>query len=110
MQTLQLATEDAGKNRFGAVRNAELLNAQQQRTYSQAQQRQAVTARDLLDTAYNYSELYINYRKKFIAIKLEGAQARSAIVKEVEALFAEQGYSRVDTPQGIIYRIPRAVM
>ena len=107
MQTKQLLTEDAKHNAWGAARNAEMLNNKLKHTYNLAQQRKAITARDLLDTAYSYSKLYINYRKTFIAIKLEGARAKDATAQRVNTLFAELGYVRVDTPQGIIYRIMR---
>lgn len=109
MKTITLQTEDAGYNARGAAINAEMLNNKLKHTYTVEQQRRAITARDLLDTAYKYNKLYINYRKTFIAIKLEGARAKDSMARQVETLFVELGYQRVDTAQGTIYRIMRAV-
>ena len=109
MKTLTLNTEDAGYNARGAAINADMLNNKHKHTYTMEQQRKAITARDLLDTAYSYSKLYINYRSKFIAIKLEGARAKDSMARQVETLFAELGYTKAVTAQGTIYRIMRVV-
>jgi hypothetical protein len=61
----------------------------------------------LLDSAYSYSKLYINYRKKFIAIKAEGARAKDAFAREVVKCFEANGYGVVTTPQGMIVRIDK---
>jgi hypothetical protein len=67
----------------------------------------AVTARDLIDTAFSYTNLYINYRAKFIAIKAEGARRKDSMAQEVVKLFETNGYGVVTTPQGMIVRIDR---
>ena len=77
----ELDTKDAGKFAYAAAIDAQRRNSNNKSTYSQEQIRRAVTARDLLDTAFSYSKLYINYRAKFIAIKAEGARARDSMAK-----------------------------
>jgi len=105
-----LNTEDAGPNRRGAAINAAIQNAHQRATYSRQQQQEAITARDLLDTAYRSTDLYVNWRKTFISIAIRGAQARGRdTANQVELLFQSRGYERVTTPQAVVYRIPRAV-
>ena len=103
----ELETQEAGGFAFAAVMDAQRRNSNNKSHYSQVQINKAVTARDLLDTAFSYSKLYINYRKKFIAIKAEGARAKSAVSKEVVKLFEANGYDVVSTPQGLIVRIDK---
>jgi hypothetical protein len=105
----ELDTKEAGRFAFAAACDAQRRNTNNKSTYSNEQIHSALTARDLLDTAFRYSRLYINYRKRFIAIKAEGARARDAMSKQVLALFAERGYSVVSTPQGMIVRIDKVV-
>ena len=101
----ELETKAAGSYAYAAARDAQRQNSNNKSTYSQDQIRRALTVRDLLDSAYSYTNLYINYRKKFIAIKAEGARARDRMAKEVVALFESNGYLVASTPQGLIVRI-----
>ena len=101
----ELDTKDAGSYAYAAARDAQRQNSNNKSTYSQDQIRRALTVRDLLDSAYSYTNLYINYRKRFIAIKAEGARARDRMAKEVVALFESNGYLVASTPQGLIVRI-----
>jgi len=103
----ELDTKDAGVFAFAAAQDAQRRNSNNKSTYSQEQIRRAVTARDLLDTAFSYSRLYINYRQKFIAVKAEGARAKGTMAKDVVALFETNGYFVASTPQGMIVRIAR---
>ena len=105
-----LNNEDAGTHSRGAAINAAINNAHLRATYSRQQQQEAITARDLLDSAYRSQALYVNWRKTFISIAIRGAQARMQdTANQVELLFESRGYARVTTPQAVIYRIPRAV-
>jgi hypothetical protein len=101
----ELDTKDAGSYAYAAARDAQRQNSNNKSTYSQDQIRRALTVRDLLDSAYTYTNLYINYRKKFIAVKAEGARARDAMAKEVVKLFETNGYLVAQSPQGLIVRI-----
>ena len=103
----ELDTKDAGRFAFAAAVDAQRRNTNNKSHYSQDQIRKAVTVRDLIDTAFSYSKLYINYRQKFIAIKAEGARAKDAMAKEVVKCFEANGYGVVSTPQGMIIRIDK---
>jgi hypothetical protein len=103
----ELETKDAGRYAFAAAMDAQRQNSNNKSHYSQEQIRQAVTARDLIDTAFSYTNLYINYRAKFIAIKAEGARRKDAMAHEVVKLFENNGYGVVTTAQGMIVRIDR---
>jgi hypothetical protein len=103
----ELDTKDAGTYAFAAARDAQRQNSNNKSTYSQEQIRRALTVRDLLDSAFSYKSLYINYRKKFIAVKAEGARAKDRMAKEVVTLFESNGYLVAATPQGMIVRIAK---
>ena len=103
----ELETKQAGGFAFAAAMDAQRQNSNNKSTYSQDQIRKALTVRDLLDSAFSYKSLYINYRKKFIAVKAEGARARDRMAKEVVELFETNGYNVAQTPQGVIVRIAK---
>ena len=101
----ELDTKDAGSYAYAAARDAQRKNSNNKSHYTQDQIRKALSVRDLLDSAFSYTNLYINYRQKFIAIKAEGARARDSMAKEVITLFESNGYLVASTPQGVIVRI-----
>jgi hypothetical protein len=101
----ELDTKDAGSYAYAAARDAQRRNSNNKSHYTQDQIRKALSVRDLLDSAFTYKNLYINYRQKFIAIKAEGARARDSMAKEVINLFESNGYLVASTPQGVIVRI-----
>jgi len=103
----ELETRQAGQFAFAAVMDAQRQNSNNKSTYTQEQVRKALTVRDLLDSAFSYKTLYINYRKKFIAVKAEGARARDSMAREVVALFESNGYDVAQSPQGLIVRIAK---
>jgi hypothetical protein len=103
----ELETKPAGSFAYAAAMDAQRQNSNNKSTYTQEQVRQALTVRDLLDSAFSYNTLYINYRKKFIAVKAEGARARDSMAKQVVALFESNGYDVASTPQGLIVRIAK---
>jgi hypothetical protein len=59
----ELDTKDAGGFAFAAAMDAQRQNSNNKSTYSQDQIRKALSVRDLLDSAFSYKSLYINYRK-----------------------------------------------
>ena len=103
----ELDTKEAGKFAWAAAMDAQRRNTNNKSHYSADQIKKAVTASDLIDTAFSYSNLYIDYRQKWIAVKAEGARAKSALSKEVIKLFETNGYGVVSTPQGLIVRIDK---
>jgi hypothetical protein len=103
----ELETKQAGQFAFAAAMDAQRQNSNNKSTYSQEQIRKALTVRDLLDSAFSYKTLYINYRQKFIAVKAEGARARDSMAREVVTLFESNGYDVAQSPQGLIVRIAK---
>jgi hypothetical protein len=104
---LELDTKDAGQFARAAAMDAQRRNSNNKSHYTQEQVRKALSVRDLLDSAFSYKTLYINYRKKFIAVKAEGARAKDRMAKEVVELFESNGYTVAQTPQGLLVRIAK---
>ena len=103
----ELDTKEAGGYARAAAMDAQRQNSNNKSHYTQEQVRKALTVRDLLDSAFSYKTLYINYRKKFIAVKAEGARAKDQMAKEVVELFESNGYTVAQTPQGLLVRIAK---
>jgi len=103
----ELDTKEAGGFAYAAAMDAQRRNSNNKSHYTPEQVRKALSVRDLLDSAFSYKTLYINYRAKFIAVKAEGARAKDAMAKEVVSLFESNGYCVAQTPQGVIVRIAR---
>ncbi len=107
LEVKQINTETSRRPWF--VKNdVERLNAKWGPTYTARQRSAAQQALDLLDSAYHYQGAYINYRKKFIAVKLDRPIKRNRLyAATADAHFADKGYSKVVSPQGFVVRIPR---
>ena len=103
----ELETKSAGRFSWAAAMDAQRRNSNNKSLYSAEQIKQALTVHDLLDTAFSYSKLYIDYRQKWISVKAEGARAKDALAREVVKLFESNGYGVVSTPQGMIVRIDK---
>ena len=106
----ELDTKEAGTFAFAAVMDAQRRNTNNKSLYTPEQIRKALSVRDLLDSAFSYKNLYINYRKKFIAVKAEGARAKDTFALEVMLGFEASGYGVVATQQGIIVRLDSAAV
>ena len=104
----ELNTVGAGNFAFAAAMDALRRNGEMRSTYTSNQRKRAQSIYDLLDTAYSYKNMYMNFRKKFVSIKLEGARARDTMARDVEAMFRAEGIERLVSAQGVIYRINRA--
>jgi hypothetical protein len=103
----ELETKDAGRYAYAAAMDAQRRNSNNKSRYSAEQIRKALSARDLLDSAFAYTRLYINYRERFIAVKADMARSKGKLSKEVLELFKSNGYDVVATPQALIVRIAK---
>ena len=108
MQTHTSETKDAGFFAYAAMRDARMRNEAMKSTYSDSERVRAERMRVGLECVYRSKEVHINYRKKFIAVKLSNAIVRDrASVADLERFYALEGISKEITPQAVIYRIPR---
>lgn len=107
---VELKTKNAGFNARGAAINAEYISRMNAATWTSAQRAAAQTVIDLVDCAYEFEESFKNFRKTFIAIKFSKPKVIDPKqAKIIDEIFAERGYSKAVTEQGIVIRIPRAV-
>ena len=110
MQEKELNTVSAGVYAHGAAINAEYHNRMNAATYTSGQRSQAQSVIDIVDLAYKYDATYVNFRKTFIAVKIEGAMVRDRkLARQVDEILTEKGYTKAVTPQGIVVRILRVV-
>lgn len=75
--------------------------------HDQSKKVRAEQIKQVLELCYLAEESYITYRKRFIAIKI----SKPCVVKDATTLAAfeqdwsQQGIEKIDTPQGVIYRL-----
>jgi hypothetical protein len=107
MLSTVLKTEES-VNKFGASLDARMRNHASKSHYSYKDQTRAERMKLVLELVYNAKEIYINYRAKFIAVKVEGATvADKHFLCKLEAEWTAQGVTKAVTAQGVIYRIPK---
>lgn len=95
-------------NPFAAVLDARRRNIIMADGYSLMERNRADRIHMVLDTLYAHDGIYVNYRQKFIAIKLSNPQVVDEInLTRFEQDWQDQGIIRKITAQGIIYTIPR---
>jgi hypothetical protein len=102
----KLDTDEAG-SKYGwfAAQDALRRNSNNKSRYTQEQIRRVISTLDLLDYAYSFDEAFINYRIKFMAIKLDNARIKDRkMLNEVESLLESYGVEKAITPTSIIYR------
>ncbi len=106
MFTSVLKTEESS-NKVGAFLDARMRNLAGKSHYSYAQQTRAERMRLVLEIVYTAKDIYINYRQRFIAVKVDGARvADKSSLSELEAEWALEGITKAVTAQGVVYRIP----
>ena len=109
MKAKELDTQPAGYYAYAAVRDARMRNFAMSSKYNEAQKVQAERMKLGLEMVYSAKGFYINYRAKFIAIKIENPQVRDRKnLKLLEQDYEKAGISKEITPQGVIYRIKKA--
>lgn len=107
MITSMLKTEESS-NKLGAYLDARMRNYAGKSKYSYADQTRAERMKLVLELVYCAKDIYINYRAKFIAVKVDGARvADKTSLSELEAEWATQGITKAVSAQGVVYRIPK---
>lgn len=106
--TVQLNTQEASRPWF-SIHDAHLRNLANQGFHSAANQKRAQEMKARLDNLYTHKGVFVNYRQKFISIKVNQGKANNMFdLTKQELDWMVQGVRRAVTPQGVIYRIPRA--
>lgn len=109
MKAQELDTKDAGFFKYAALMDARAKSWAASTFYSEAQKLQAERMRLGLELVYNAKVIFITYRKKFIVVKVDNARVRDKQNLELlEKGYEMMGITKVVTPQGVTYRIPKA--
>ena len=96
----------AGRYAFFAARDASFKSAVNSSKFSDSQKISAERVKLGLEMVYSAEEVLITFCNKWIRVKV-----KNGIVRDKKALtilekdYADQGYTKVFTPQGIIYRV-----
>jgi hypothetical protein len=107
MQTQELETRSAGRYAYFAAQDAAVKSYAASTHYTSQQKLNAERKKLVLEMAY-YGEVHINYRKKFVALKVANTNVQNRkLLRELEQDFSAQNIVRVQTPQGVVYRIPK---
>ena len=89
MNERELNTNPAA-NPWFAAKDAERRNGEARSTYTAKQRAKAQTAFDLIDTVFEYKNIFLTYRKTFVAIKVEDPVIRhgmKTMLKNLEEMF-----------------------
>lgn len=107
MQVKFLNTEES-ENKVAAYQEARIRSYAASTHYTASEKLVAERIRMCLELVYYARDTYINYRKRFIAIKLDDARVTDRKgLKDLEQDLELRGAVKVITAQGITYRIPK---
>ena len=107
MQHKDLDTQAATFKWF-AARDARIKSYAQSTSYTEQAKLRAERMRGALELCFVHNEVHVNYRQRFIAIKVDGAEVRrKKDLALLEADWAKEGIIKRTSAQGVIYRIPR---
>ena len=106
MQERELDVKNAGYFAYAAARDAAQRSYAASTHYTEQQKIRAERMKLVLEMMYSARAFHVNYRDRFIAIKLD----RPAVVDRknlAQTEWAAAGVVKRTTAQGIIYRIPK---
>jgi hypothetical protein len=101
--------KSAGQWAWFAERDARMRSAVNSTTFSDAQKLKAERVKLALELVYSAEKVFIEYRKKFISVKVHKAQVRDRKgLVLLEMCYQNEGLEKVKTAQGVTYRIIKA--
>jgi hypothetical protein len=98
--------KSAGQWAWFAERDARMRSAVNSTTFSDAQKLKAERVKLALEMVYSAEKVYIEFRKKFISVKVHKAQVfdRKGLAL-LDMCYQNEGLEKVKTAQGVTYRI-----
>ena len=108
MQERDLETKSAGYFAYAAARDAAQRSYAASTSYSEQQKVAAERMKLALELMYSAKNFHINFRNKFIAIKVDSPivlDRKNLVLMESD--WTKSGVTKRTTAQGIIYRIPK---
>ena len=101
--------KSAGQWAWFAERDARMRSAVNSTTFSDAQKLKAERVKLALELVYSAEKVYIEFRKKFISVKVNKPQVRDRKgLALLEMCYQNEGLEKVKTAQGVTYRIIKA--
>ena len=98
--------KSAGKFAWFAERDARLRSAVNSSLFSDAQKLRAERVKLGLEMVYNADKIYVEFRKKFISVKVNKPKVRDRkLLDLLEKDYKQEGYTKVVTSQGFTYRV-----
>jgi hypothetical protein len=108
MQERELDTPNAGFYAYAAARDAAQRSYAASTHYTEQQKVRAERMKLAIELMYSARAVHLNYRDRFIAIKLDRPTVRDRRnLAQMETEWAAAGVVKRTTAQGIIYRIPK---
>jgi hypothetical protein len=108
MQERELETKNAGYFAYAAARDAAQKSYAASTHYTEKQKIVAERMKLVLEMMYSARAFHINFRDRFVAIKLDRPTVRDRKnLALMETEWAAAGVVKRATAQGIIYRIPK---
>ena len=109
METKELEYKTAGQFAWFAARDARMRSFANASLYTEAEKNRAERMRMGLTLVYSAKEFHIEYRKKFISLKIDKPVVRDRkTLALLESDYNLLGVVKRVTNQGITYRIPKA--
>ena len=101
----ELETKSAGQFAWFAARDARIRNYANSTLYTESQKLKAERMKLALELMYSAKKVHINYRKNFVAIKVDSAQVRDRkMLQTLEADWVNEGITKCVSDQGVVYR------
>ena len=98
--------KSAGQWAWFAERDARLRSAVNSSLFSDAQKLRAERVKLGLEMVYNADKIYVEFRKKFISVKVNKPKVRDRKMLDLlEKDYKQEGYTKVVTSQGFTYRV-----
>ncbi len=95
-------------SKWAAAYDARMRNIEVGSTYTYAEKTRADRMKYALELCFNAKEFHINYRQKFIAVKIDSPELKDRkSLRLLEGDWEKEGIVKRASAQGIIYRIPR---
>lgn len=108
MQERDLETKSAGYYAYAAARDAAQRSYAASTLYSDREKVAAERMKLALELMYSAKDFHINFRNKFIAIKIDSPTIRDRKnLRTLEKDWEKEGVQKRVSAQGIIYRIPK---
>lgn len=107
MKQRELDTQAAPCKWF-AARDARMRNYAKASHYSEQERVAAERMRWGLELCYGNDGIFINYRDRFIAVKVNAARVKNKVeLALLEESYVQKGITKAVSAQGVIYRIPK---